>query len=78
MIKLVRELRSELKNEDRMNNIKWAIKRHADHELFENYYKLAIHESVESIKGRLNTEKAYKFLCDAKDYMKKYIPEDTN
>lgn len=75
MIKLARALRSELKKEDVMNCLKWTTEYYAYHELFESHYKPAVHEALASVTGRLNTDKAYKFLCDVKDYMQKYIPE---
>lgn len=78
LVVLVRELRSELKKEDIMNSLKWTTEHYADHQLFENHYKPAVHEIIESIKGILNTDKAYNFLHYVKDYMEKYIPEDAH
>lgn len=76
MIKLVRELRDELKKEDSMNNLRWTTEYYADHELFESHYKPAVREVIISIKGILNTDKAYKFLFDVKKHMQKYIAEN--
>lgn len=78
MIKLARELRKELQAEHRNNDLKVIKKRYADHELFESHYKPAVHEALASVTGILNTDKAYKFLCDVKDYMQNYLPEDTS
>lgn len=78
MIKLARELREELQAEYRNNDLKVIGKRYADHELFESHYKPAVHEALASVTGILNTDKTYKFLCDVKKYMQKYIPESTN
>lgn len=75
MIKLARELRKELQAENSNNNLKSIRKRYADHELFESHYKPAVHEALASVTGRLNTEKAYSFLYDVKDYMQNYLPE---
>lgn len=78
MIKLARELRKELQTEYRNNDLKVIGKRYADHELFESHYKPAVHEALASVTGILNTNKAYSFLYDVKDYMQHYLPEDTN
>lgn len=76
LVVLVRALRSELKKEDSMNNLKWTTEYHADHELFECHYKPAVHEALALITGILNTEKAYSFLYNVKDYMQRYLPQD--
>lgn len=78
MIKLARELRKELQAEYSNNNLKNIRKHYADHELFESHYKPAVHEALASVTGQLNTEKAYSFLYDVKDYMQNYLPEDTS
>lgn len=78
MIKLARELRKELQAEYSNNDLKSITKHYADHELFESHYKPAVHEALASVTGILNTEKAYSFLYDVKDYMQHYLPENTN
>lgn len=76
MIKLTRELRKELQAEYSNNNLKNIRKQYADHELFECHYKPAVHEALGLITGILNTEKAYSFLYNVKDYMQRYLPQD--
>lgn len=73
MLQLARELREELKNEYKNNDLVKTRKYYADHELFSSHYKWAVHEAYVSVTGQFNAKKAYSFLYDVKDYMEHYL-----
>lgn len=78
MVRLARELREEIKKENKHNNLIRTQEYLASNELFSRNYQPAIYNSSIFVKGQYNTEKAYGFLCNLKKQMNVHLPKNTN
>lgn len=73
MLQLTKELRDELKDEYKNNDLVRTGKFYSDHKIFSNFYCPAVQEAYVSNVGRFDARKAHSFLYDVKDYMKHYL-----
>lgn len=77
-VALSRELRNNLKAEYKNNDLLRIQKTYKNHELFLGYYKPAATEAYVKTTGQLTHKNVYSFLYDVVDYMRYYIPKNTN
>lgn len=74
-LRLAKELRNELKDEYKNNQLLRIEKIYKDHDLFRKYQK-AVHEALVSVTGALSYDKLFSFLYDVYDYMLIGLPKD--
>lgn len=77
MLKLARELREEIKDENKHNNLRQTKNYCDSNELFSNDYKPAIYNAFVFVKDQYNIKELYSFLCNLQKEMNiKLLPKN--